>query len=119
MQIKCRNVITLAATNVDELEIEWDCLLDTQESGLMRAKPFVTKHLRTAFSDVCLSPFHCECVLLFKSVCGKIYFHGYDCFKINLVMHEPFFSCFLSSLFCTFWLLPSGPVLYLSITSFN
>lgn len=53
MQIKCRNVITLAATNVDELEIEWDCLLDTQESGLVRAKPFLSKHLLTALSDVC------------------------------------------------------------------
>lgn len=54
MQIKCRNVITLAATNVDELNTEWDCLLDTQESGLVQAKPFVSKHLSTTLSDVCL-----------------------------------------------------------------
>ncbi|RLN22630.1 FAD synthase [Panicum miliaceum] len=42
--IKCRNVITLAATNVDELDTEWDCLLDTQESGyhrISRAGPLV------------------------------------------------------------------------------
>jgi hypothetical protein len=55
MQIKCRNVIALAATNMDELETEWDCLLDTQESGLMPAKPFVSKHFSTTLSDVCLS----------------------------------------------------------------
>jgi hypothetical protein len=54
MQIKCRNVITLAATNVDELDTEWDCLLDTQESGLVQAKPFESKHLGTTLSDVCL-----------------------------------------------------------------
>lgn len=54
MQIKCRNVITLAATNLDELDTEWDCLLDTQESGLVQAKPFVSKHLSTTLSDVCL-----------------------------------------------------------------
>ena len=54
MQIKCRNVITLAATNVHELDTEWDCLLDTQESGLVQAKPFVSKHLGSTLSDVCL-----------------------------------------------------------------
>jgi hypothetical protein len=56
MQIKCRNVIALAATNMDELDTEWDCLLGTQESGLMPSKPFVSKHLSTTLSDVCLLP---------------------------------------------------------------
>ncbi len=54
MQIKCKNVVILAATNVDELETEWGCLLDTQESGLVMAKSFVSKHLCTSLLDVCL-----------------------------------------------------------------
>ena len=54
LQIKCKNVIVLAATNVDELDMEWNCLLDTHESGLVRAKPFVSKHLSTSLPDVCI-----------------------------------------------------------------
>ncbi|TVU22469.1 hypothetical protein EJB05_32167 [Eragrostis curvula] len=66
--IKCRNVITFAATNVDELEIEWDCLLDTQDSGLVRAKPFVSKHLRTALSDAKIAPVLAKLCLEFSDV---------------------------------------------------
>ncbi|KAK3159969.1 hypothetical protein QOZ80_1BG0053550 [Eleusine coracana subsp. coracana] len=66
--IKCRNVITLAATNVDELEIEWDCLLDTQESGLVRSKPFVSKHLHTVLSDVKIAPVLAKLCLEFSDV---------------------------------------------------
>lgn len=54
--IKCKNVIILAATNVDELGMEWNCLLDTHESGLVRAKPFVSKHLSTSLPDVKIAP---------------------------------------------------------------
>ncbi|CAM0880768.1 unnamed protein product [Alopecurus aequalis] len=54
--IKCKNVIILSATNVDELDIEWNCLLDTHESGLVRAKPFVSKHLSTSLPDVKIAP---------------------------------------------------------------
>ncbi|KAM0826362.1 hypothetical protein ACQ4PT_068937 [Festuca glaucescens] len=54
--IKCKNVIILAATNVDELDMEWNCLLDTHESGLVRAKPFVSKHLSTSLPDVKIAP---------------------------------------------------------------
>lgn len=54
--IKCKNVIILAATNVDELGMEWNCLLDTHESGFVRAKPFVSKHLSTSLPDVKIAP---------------------------------------------------------------
>uniref|UniRef100_A0ACD5VDI8 Uncharacterized protein n=1 Tax=Avena sativa TaxID=4498 RepID=A0ACD5VDI8_AVESA len=54
--IKCKNVIILAATNVDELDMEWNCLLDTHESGLVRAKPFVSKHLSTSLPDIKIAP---------------------------------------------------------------
>ncbi|RLM93265.1 FAD synthase [Panicum miliaceum] len=66
--IKCRNVITLAATNVDELDTEWDCLLDTQESGLVQAKPFVSKHLGTTLSDVQIAPVLAKLCLEFSDV---------------------------------------------------
>jgi len=68
MQIKCRNVITLAATNVHELDTEWDCLLDTQESGLVQAKPFVSKHLGSTLSDVQIAPVLAKLCLEFSDV---------------------------------------------------
>ncbi|KAJ8465942.1 hypothetical protein OPV22_028494 [Ensete ventricosum] len=50
--IKCQNVIILAATNVSELETQWDCLLETPSRPLMRLPPFMSKHLGTMLSDV-------------------------------------------------------------------
>ncbi|XP_064996610.1 uncharacterized protein LOC135632119 isoform X4 [Musa acuminata AAA Group] len=50
--IKCQNVIILAATNVSELETQWDCLLETPSHPLMRLPPFMSKHLGTMLSDV-------------------------------------------------------------------
>ncbi|KAK6943876.1 Phosphoadenosine phosphosulfate reductase [Dillenia turbinata] len=51
--IKCRNVIVLAATNVTELDKEWDCLIElTRSNGLLGSvEPFVAKHLATKLSD--------------------------------------------------------------------
>ncbi|KAL6850531.1 hypothetical protein ACP4OV_021158 [Aristida adscensionis] len=66
--IKCKNVITLAATNVDELDTEWDCLLDTKESGLVQSKPFVSKHLSTTLSDVKIAPVLAKLCLEFSDV---------------------------------------------------
>jgi len=66
--IKCRNVITLAATNVHELDTEWGCLLDNQESGLVQAKPFVSKHLGTTLSDVQIAPVLAKLCLEFSDV---------------------------------------------------
>nr|ACF80831.1 unknown [Zea mays] len=66
--IKCRNVIALAATNMDELDTEWDCLLGTQESGLMPSKPFVSKHLSTTLSDVQIASVLAKLCLEFSDV---------------------------------------------------
>ncbi|KAK4432474.1 FAD synthase [Sesamum alatum] len=52
--IKCRNVIILTATNVAELEKEWDCLIELMKSDglLVMTEPFVSKRLATTLSDV-------------------------------------------------------------------
>ncbi|EEE54271.1 hypothetical protein OsJ_01171 [Oryza sativa Japonica Group] len=66
--IKCKNVVILAATNVDELETEWGCLLDTQESGLVMAKSFVSKHLCTSLLDVKIAPVVAKLCIDFSDV---------------------------------------------------
>uniref|UniRef100_A0A0E0JGL1 MoaB/Mog domain-containing protein n=1 Tax=Oryza punctata TaxID=4537 RepID=A0A0E0JGL1_ORYPU len=73
--IKCKNVVILAATNVDELETEWGCLLDTQESGLVMAKSFVSKHLSTSLLDVKIAPVVAKLCIDFSDVyigCSRI-----------------------------------------------
>ncbi|XP_051113886.1 uncharacterized protein LOC127239672 isoform X2 [Andrographis paniculata] len=56
--VKCQNVIILTATNVAELEKEWNCLIELSRSSasdeevLVITKPFVSKRLRTSLSDV-------------------------------------------------------------------
>nr|DAD48830.1 TPA_asm: hypothetical protein HUJ06_018768 [Nelumbo nucifera] len=52
--IKCRNVIILTATNITELDKQWDCLIElTSSSGpLILMKPFVSKQLSTTLTDV-------------------------------------------------------------------
>ncbi|KAL0336919.1 UNVERIFIED_CONTAM: FAD synthase [Sesamum calycinum] len=52
--IKCQNVIILTATNVAELEKEWDCLIELMKSNelLVMTEPFVSKRLETTLSDV-------------------------------------------------------------------
>ncbi|KAG5556845.1 hypothetical protein RHGRI_007182 [Rhododendron griersonianum] len=52
--IKCQNVIILSATNIIELDREWDCLIElTRSSGFLAlVGAFVSKHLRTTLSDV-------------------------------------------------------------------
>ncbi|PIM99231.1 3'-phosphoadenosine 5'-phosphosulfate sulfotransferase (PAPS reductase)/FAD synthetase [Handroanthus impetiginosus] len=51
--IKCQNVIILTATNVAELEKEWDCLIElTRSNGLLEiTEPFVSSRLTTTLSD--------------------------------------------------------------------
>ncbi|XP_072975439.1 uncharacterized protein [Typha angustifolia] len=49
--IKCSNVIILAATNVPELETQWDCLLELPDTHLVRMAPFASKHLSTMLYD--------------------------------------------------------------------
>lgn len=52
--IKCQNVIILTATNVTELDQEWDCLIDLMRSAgqLVVVDPFVSKRLTANLSDV-------------------------------------------------------------------
>ncbi|XP_050228892.1 uncharacterized protein LOC126678067 isoform X2 [Mercurialis annua] len=52
--IKCRNIIILAASNISELDREWECLTElTSSYGLLAMmEPFLTKHLTTNVSDV-------------------------------------------------------------------
>ncbi|XP_031118843.1 FAD synthase-like [Ipomoea triloba] len=52
--IKCHNVIILNATNVTELDKQWDCLIKlTKSQGLLElAEPFVSKCLETTLFDV-------------------------------------------------------------------
>ncbi|KAJ8477566.1 hypothetical protein OPV22_021293 [Ensete ventricosum] len=50
--VKCQNVIILAATNVCELETQWDCLLELPNTPLVRLTPFMSKHLSSMLSDV-------------------------------------------------------------------
>ncbi|OIT27215.1 PREDICTED: FAD synthase-like [Nicotiana attenuata] len=52
--IKCGNVIILTATNVAELDLQWDCLIESAKSNgdLVLMAPFVSKSLATTLSDV-------------------------------------------------------------------
>ncbi|KAI3799549.1 hypothetical protein L1987_34848 [Smallanthus sonchifolius] len=51
--IKCHNVIVLTATNVDELDLQWDALIDLRSTNLLASTgPFVSKHLTTSLSDL-------------------------------------------------------------------
>ncbi|CAA3020386.1 FAD synthase-like [Olea europaea subsp. europaea] len=52
--IKCQNVIILTATNVAEMDQEWDCLIEFMRSDslLVAAEPFISKRLATTLSDV-------------------------------------------------------------------
>ncbi|PWA60953.1 phosphoadenosine phosphosulfate (PAPS) reductase family protein [Artemisia annua] len=51
--IKCHNVIVLTATNVDELNEEWDAMIDLRSTNLLASTgPFVSKHLTISLSDI-------------------------------------------------------------------
>nr|XP_043634192.1 FAD synthase-like [Erigeron canadensis] len=51
--IKCHNVIVLTATNVDELDQQWDALVDLRSTNLLASTgPFYSKHLTTSLSDL-------------------------------------------------------------------
>ncbi|CAI9097958.1 OLC1v1034485C2 [Oldenlandia corymbosa var. corymbosa] len=52
--IKCHNVIILNATNVAELDLQWNCLIDlsTANGLLVTLEPFKSKHLSTKLLDV-------------------------------------------------------------------
>ncbi|KAM5559730.1 hypothetical protein ABKV19_021088 [Rosa sericea] len=52
--IKCKNVIILTATNVLELDDEWNCLIELMRSSgeLVMTQPFVSKCLTTTLADL-------------------------------------------------------------------
>ncbi|KAJ4807647.1 phosphoadenosine phosphosulfate (PAPS) reductase family protein [Rhynchospora pubera] len=50
--IKCKNVIVMAATNGDELETQWSCLLELPETPLSVKAPFLSLFVSTMLSDV-------------------------------------------------------------------
>ncbi|CAA0830437.1 phosphoadenosine phosphosulfate (PAPS) reductase family protein [Striga hermonthica] len=51
--IKCQNVIILTATNVAELDQEWDCLIELIRFNEQMSEPFVSKKLAASnLSDV-------------------------------------------------------------------
>ncbi|KAL9239334.1 hypothetical protein vseg_013669 [Gypsophila vaccaria] len=52
--MKCQNVIVFMATNVLEVEKEWDCLIQlaTSIGLLLLPRPFSSKYLTTVLSDV-------------------------------------------------------------------
>ncbi|XP_074304698.1 uncharacterized protein LOC141639485 [Silene latifolia] len=52
--MKCQNVVILMATNLPELDKEWDCLIELASSNglLLLPKPFSSKYLTTLLSDV-------------------------------------------------------------------
>ncbi|KAJ6824977.1 putative FAD synthase [Iris pallida] len=50
--IKCQNVIVLSATNVSELELQWDCLIELPNTPFVIMAPYISMHLSTMLSDV-------------------------------------------------------------------
>jgi molybdopterin-biosynthesis enzyme MoeA-like protein len=52
--IKCQNIFVLGATNVSEMEKEWECLIELAKSSdlLTLMEPHKSKHLSTNLSDV-------------------------------------------------------------------
>ncbi|GAB4856615.1 hypothetical protein Ancab_014533 [Ancistrocladus abbreviatus] len=52
--MKCQNVIIFTATNLSELDKEWNCLLElARSSGLLKlAMPFISKSLTTTLAEI-------------------------------------------------------------------
>ncbi|KAI4371311.1 hypothetical protein MLD38_019561 [Melastoma candidum] len=52
--IKCENIIILSATNISELDNQWDCLIDMSRStGLIQLlEPFIVKSVTTNLSSI-------------------------------------------------------------------
>ncbi|KAL6133447.1 hypothetical protein ACLB2K_065682 [Fragaria x ananassa] len=89
--IKCKNVIIFTATNVLELDDEWNCLIELMRSGgeLVMAQPFVSKCLTTNLADLevaqpvsklCLEfpDLYIGCYRISRREPLRIYFEGKD-----------------------------------------
>ncbi|XP_068640538.1 uncharacterized protein [Aristolochia californica] len=99
--IKCQNVVILSATNLAELEKEWNCLLELASSSgpLVLMAPFITKHLSTTLSEVKISRTLSEFCLEFPDLYVGCYrqsrsgplivsFRGKDEARIDLARQE-------------------------------
>ncbi|XP_012569683.1 uncharacterized protein [Cicer arietinum] len=73
--IKCQNVIILSATNVSELEKQWDCLIELTKSNdlLTLLDPYISKHMTTNLSDVEVAQPLSKLCLEFPDICIGCY----------------------------------------------
>ncbi|KAG6580621.1 FAD synthase, partial [Cucurbita argyrosperma subsp. sororia] len=68
--IKCHNVIVLTATNMAELDLQWDCLIELTRTGDLfpLLEPYKSKHLTTKLSDVEIAPSLAKLCLEFPDI---------------------------------------------------
>ncbi|KAG6595649.1 FAD synthase, partial [Cucurbita argyrosperma subsp. sororia] len=68
--IKCHNVIVLTATNIMELDLQWDCLIELTRTGDLfpLLEPYKSKHLTTKLSDVEIAPSLAKLCLEFPDI---------------------------------------------------
>ncbi|KGN58989.1 FAD synthase [Cucumis sativus] len=68
--IKCHNVIVLTATNLTELDLQWDCLIELTRTGDLfpLLEPYKSKHLTTKLSDVEIAPSLAKLCLEFPDI---------------------------------------------------
>ncbi|KAI4349103.1 hypothetical protein L6164_009740 [Bauhinia variegata] len=69
--IKCQNVIILSATNLSELEKQWDCLIELTKSVDLLAllEPYVSKRVTTNLLDVEIAQPLSKLCLEFPDLC--------------------------------------------------
>ncbi|XP_050940129.1 uncharacterized protein LOC103486505 isoform X2 [Cucumis melo] len=68
--VKCHNVIVLTATNLTELDLQWDCLIELTRTGDLfpLLEPYKSKHLITKLSDVEIAPSLAKLCLEFPDI---------------------------------------------------
>lgn len=68
--IKCHNVIVFTATNIVELDLQWDCLIELTRTGDLfpLLEPYKSKHLTTKLSDVEIAPSLAKLCLEFPDI---------------------------------------------------
>lgn len=73
--MKCQNVIILSATDISEMEKQWDCLIELTKSSdlLTLLEPFISKHVTTNLSDVEIAQPLSKLCLEFPDLCIGCY----------------------------------------------
>ncbi|WJX84663.1 FAD synthase [Trifolium repens] len=73
--MKCQNVIILSATDISEMEKQWDCLIELTKSSdlLTLLEPYISKHVTTNLSDVEVAPRLSKLCLEFPDLCIGCY----------------------------------------------